>query len=449
MSVLLVSVALGLPRLAADDGEDLRQLRAQIDALEQKVRVLEQKQKLKDEDAAAAAKSAPKVSLTDRGLTLASADGANSVGIGGLVQIDAREYFGDGGVANNSFVLRRARLISQGTLGKIYSFQISPELGGSTVSVVDAYLNIAPAGEVQFRFGRFKTPIGLEFLQSDSGTFFLERSLATDLVPNRDLGAQVWGTLGCGIFSYAAGIFNGVADGANTSNADFDNDKDVYARVFAQPFVNDGESRLQGLGFGISGGIGREKGASGVTAGYKTEGQQTFFKYNGTVVGDGRAWRVSPQASYYHGPFGAIAEYVVSTVNARPAATGAKAQLQNRAWQVAAGWVLTGEDATINGVTPAQPFNWANGTWGAWQVAVRCSGLKIDPKAFPAFAPTAASAKEASAFSVGLNWYLSKTVRLTQDYFQTHFTPAGTTAPAAPILRQDEKALITRVQLSF
>jgi hypothetical protein len=49
---------------------------------------------------------------------------------------------------------------------------------------------------------------------------------------------------------------------------------------------------------------------------------------------------------------------------------------------------------------------------------------------------------------LGLNWYLSRTVRTTFDYYRTRF---ANKAPISsnPILRQDEQAFITRFQLSF
>jgi hypothetical protein len=40
-------------------------LRAQIGQLDQKLKVLERKQEIKDEDAAASAKATPKIALTD------------------------------------------------------------------------------------------------------------------------------------------------------------------------------------------------------------------------------------------------------------------------------------------------------------------------------------------------------------------------------------------------
>ncbi|HLP24532.1 MAG TPA: porin [Acidobacteriota bacterium] len=434
---------------------DLQALRDQIRALEQKLLVLERKQELKDEAAAAAAPSTPKITVNDKGFTLASADGANAIKLRGLVQLDARLFFGDGGAAaglnNNAFVLRRARLITEGTFAKNYSFQLVPEFGGSSVSILDANLNVFLTKGLQFRLGKFKSPLGLEQLQSDSWTFFNERSIVTNLVPNRDLGIQAWGDLADNRVSYAVGVFNGLADAGSSTNTDFDNEKDIAARVTFSPFRNDAGSSLQGLTLGLAGSVGREKTVSGRPSGYRTDGQQTFFAYNSSVVSDGLNWRVSPQLDYRNGSFGLLSEYVGSTVNVRPSATGAKAELQNRAWQVAAGYVLTGEDSSYAGIVPRSNFDYAAGTWGAFEVTGRIARLDVDDAAFPLFASAASNANQATSSAVGLNWYLSKTVVLKLDYYQTHFSfnAAAPSVPSAAVLRQDEKAFIARFQLGF
>jgi phosphate-selective porin OprO/OprP len=447
----LVLLSVLAPRLRAAESDDLKQLRDQIRALEQKLLVLERKQEIRDEAAAAAAPTTPKITVNDKGFTLASADGANSIKLRGLGQLDSRLFFNDNGIVNNAFVLRRARLITEGTFAKNFSFQFVTEFGGSAVSILDANLGISVNKALQLKFGKFKVPIGLELLQSDSWTFFNERSIVTNLVPNRDLGVQAGGDLFNGTVNYTVGVFGGVADGASTTNTDFDNEKDVVGRIFASPFRNDAGSPLQGLSFGIAASQGREKTASGRTAGYRTDGQQTFFSYAATTIADGPSWRVSPQFDYRNGSFGAIGEYVLSTVNVRPSATGAKAELKNKAWQFAAGCVLTGEDSSYNGVSPKTNFDYANGTWGAFEVTGRYASLKVDDAAFPLFAAVATNAKEATSFGLGLNWYLSKSVAFKFDYYQTKFDfAAGAPAvPAAPVLRQDEKTLITRFQVSF
>jgi phosphate-selective porin OprO/OprP len=451
--VALVLLSARAPRLAAADGDELQLLREQIRALEQKLLVLERKQEIRDEAALAAAPTTPKITVNDKGVTLASADGANALKLRGLVQLDNRLFFNDGGLGlvNNAFVLRRARLIAEATFAKNFSFQIVPEFGGSSVSIVDANLGITVSPQLQFKLGRLKAPVGLELLQSDSWTFFNERSIVTNLVPNRDLGVTAGGDLLGGKLNYTVGIFNGVADAASTTNADFDNEKDVIGRIFASPFKDAAGSPVQGLSFGVSGSYGRQKTVSGRTAGYRTDGQQTFFTYLTTTVADGPSWRVSPQLDYRNGSFGLISEYVLSTVNVRPSATGAKAELQNKGWQLAAGYVLTGEDSSFAGVVPQTNFDYSKGTWGAFEVVGRYANVRIDDAAFPLYASAAASANQASSFGLGLNWYLSKAVLFKLDFYQTKFAfaPGAPAASTNLILRQDEKSFITRFQLAF
>lgn len=453
-AALLVAASLSSPplRAAAADNADLQALREQVRALEQQLRVLARQVELREEAATAAAPTTPKITINDKGFTLASADTANSIKLRGLVQLDSRLFFGDGGVVNNSFVLRRARLITEGVFAKNYSFQLVPEFGGSAVSILDANFGVAISPALQFKIGKFKVPVGLELLQSDSWTFFNERSIVTNLVPNRDLGVQASGDVFGGALNYTVGVFGGVADAASSTNADFDNEKDVAGRLWFTPFKTAAGSPVQGLAFGISGSLGREKTAAGRTGGYRTDGQQTFFSYLANTVADGQTWRVSPQLDFRSGSFGAIGEYVVSTVNVRPSATGPKSELQNKAWQLSAGYVLTGEDSSYAGVVPRTNFDPANGTWGAFEVVGRYGELKIDDAAFPTFASAASSANKATSAGIGLNWYLSKAVLFKIDYYQTKFGFNGTFAPAVssvPFLRQDEKSFLTRFQLAF
>ena len=433
------------------DNADLQALRQQVSALEQQLKVLARQIEIREEAAAVAAPTTAKVTVTDKGVTLASPDGANSIKLRGLVQLDSRLFLNDGGITNNAFVLRRARLITEGTFAKNYSFQLVPEFGGSTVSILDANFSVAVNKELQFKFGKFKAPVGLELLQSDSWTFFNERSVVTNLVPNRDLGIQASGDVREGTLNYTIGIFGGVGDAGSSTNTDFDNEKDVVARLFATPFKNDAGSPLQGLSFGISASLGREKTAAGHTSAYRTDGQQTFFAYNSAVINDGQNWRVSPQFDFRNGSFGAIGEYVISTINARPSASGAKTELQNRAWQVGIGYVLTGEDSSFTGVVPRTNFDLAAGAWGAFEVTARYADLQVDDAAFPLFASVASNADEAQSLGVGLNWYLSKAVAFKFDYYQTRFgfNSASPALSSSPVLRQDENVFISRFQLSF
>lgn len=453
LTILAVSVL----HLPAAGNNEVSALREQLRMLEQKLLILERKQEIKDESTAAAAPTAPKITINDKGFTLASADAANSLKLRALVQLDSRTFFNDGGVVNSTFALRRARLIFEGTFARNYSFQLVPEFGGgsataaTTPGIFDANISIKVLPALLLKIGKFKVPVGLELLQSDSWTFFNERSVVSLLVPNRDLGLQASGEVLNGKLNYTVGVFNGVADAATSTNADFDNSKDLAGRLFATPFKEDAGSLVQGFGFGLAGSAGLAHTTSGRASGYRTDGQQTFFSYLATTIADGESWRLSPQLDYRFGSFGLIGEYVVSTVNVRPSATGKKVELKNKAWEITAGYVLTGEDSSYNGVVPKTNFDLAAGTWGAFEVVARTANLKIDDQAFPTFASASTNANEVRTYGLGLNWYLSKTVALKIDYYQTHFgfNAAAPIISGTPVLRQDEQAFITRFQLSF
>ncbi len=449
-----VSLTASLPAQTASAG-DLDALREQIRQLDQKLRVLERNSELKEEAAVAASKKQPKLTVGDNRIEVVSADGANSLRLRALVQADARFYLDSATTgpgqnpanAQDGFLLRRARLIFEGKFNDNLQYTVVPEFGG-TLQILDANVNAVVTPGFQIRVGRFKTPIGLEQLQSDPVAFFNERSIATNLTPNRDVGIQVWGELLDKRLSYAVGVFNGVLENGNspTTSANTEGDFTTVGRLFATPFVNDKDSALKGLGFGIASGIGNSNGVATNT--YKSDGQQDFFAYTSTTSA-GRSLTVSPQAYYYTGPLGILAEYV-SVTNELTRGTNTR-QVTNTAYNLSAGYVLTGEDASYTGVSPRSSFKPSADTWGAFEVVGRVAQLDVDNDVFKGGTPLALSATNASkvtAYGAGLNWYLSKAVRANFDVTQNKFDFQGA-RPTSGILSDDELVFSTRFQVSF
>jgi len=453
-AVILASALVAGQTVRADSTTDaISDLKNQIQDLDQKVRILEREKELDTEASDAKAKDAPKIAVGNSGLSASSGDSNFVFQLHGLIQTDNRTFFNDKDnhnksiQGNDSFLLRRARPIFTGTLYKDFDFVFVPDFGGSSVQIFDAYANYRYAPWLQLRAGKFKTPVGLEQLQSDQYTFFNERALPTALVPNRDIGFQLWGDVAGGRLSYAAGVFNGVGDGRNTANADFEDHREFAGRIFLQPFKGTHLTALQNFAFGLAGSWGNtSSNATGLPSAYLTDGQQQLFAYTNNVVANGEHWRLSPQGYYYWGPFGLLGEYVIS--NQKVTKGAASARLENTAWQIAGSWVLTGEDATYTGVTPKHPFDPRAGHWGALQLVARYADLDIDNKAFPVYANPATSASEAKAWSVGLNWYLNKNIRVNTSFARTTF--GGNISPtAATVVRQPEEVVFTRLQVAF
>jgi phosphate-selective porin OprO/OprP len=446
----------------------------QIQDLDQKVRILSRERELDQDAAATAAKSAPKITLGATGLGFSSADSNFVATIHGLIQVDSRTFSQDNHVqGNDSFLLRRARPIITGTVFHDFDFNFTPEFGNatpgatsaaSTPSIYDAYINYRYSPWLQLEAGRFKPPVGLEYLQTDTATSFNERSLVSDLIPGRDLGFELHGDIAGGVVSYAAGIFNGVGDNQrNTTDIGFQNDREFDGRLFVQPFKATGIAALQNFGVGAGGswgsssitntlGLPNTTGGGSTSYGFSTDGQQQFFAYSATTVAAHTHWRFSPQGYYYYGPFGLLGEYVISDQGVENSTTLKTANLRNTAWEISGGWVLTGEDAAYNGVTPRHNFDPRNGGWGAWQVVARYAELNVDSAAFPTFASATTSASAAQAWSLGLNWYLNRNIRVNASYSHTTFTGGGaasaTTAPAS-VSSHPESVFFTRVQLAF
>jgi phosphate-selective porin OprO/OprP len=512
----LTSAALGFggPARAEEAGSPEKSIEQRFEELDQEIRILKRQRELEQEAAETAKKATPIVKASNTGFSLESADGKNFIKLRGLLQADHRFYdqgsndvrnrtnqragdldangFHD---ANDSWLLRRVRPIIEGTLFGKYDFRFTPEFAGGNASVVDAYIDARVSPAFKVRAGKFKSFVGLERLQSGADIKFLERSYVTNaILPNRDLGIAVHGDILENRLNYAVGLVNGVSDGGIISTGtEFDGRKEFTARLFATPFTND-DSALKGLGFGVAATYTDSKGERNLNftdtsaadatrnglPSYLTDGQNTFFRYSSAAVADGQRLRISPQAYFYTGPLGVIAEYarveqdVSLTTGGSPAAGGAGSntlitpntnkKLSHSAWQIAVSYILTGEDASFKGVKPKEDFDLGTG-WGAWELVARYSEINLDDDTFRnptgtsfigGYAHLSDSAKSARSWTGGVNWYLNQNTRVALNYSHTTFD-GGAGDGILPINaagtnvrdRKDESAFLARLQLAF
>lgn len=460
-SLALSSVLIALPsgafaknkKSVANNSNSLQQ---RINELEQNQKVLQRKWEIEQEKVEQKEKDKSKESLSagfnsKDGFYLKSSDGSNAIRFKGLLQADGRFFLNDDGDRlSNQFIARRIRPIVEGDISKYFGFRFMPDFGSGSTTIVDAYADIKPLKELRLRVGKFKVPVGLERLQSGGNLFSVERGLTTNLVPNRDLGALLYGDIGNGVLSYAAGVVNGTVDGGSSDN-DISDGKDIVGRVFAHPFKRTEIAPLEKLGLGIAATWGSQFGSATSTqlASQRSSGQNSFFSFRSdgtapnTVIASGDRWRVVPQAYYYVGPFGLFGEYVLS--NQEVSLAGNKRNVRHKAWQVAASYVVTGEENSFGGIKVKNPVNFKKGNWGALELGARYNDLDIDDNVFPIFADAARSATRAKAFGSVVNWHLSNNYKFSVSYDYTKFSGGA----AAGANRDAEHALFTRLQAAY
>ena len=448
-----------LPAIVQADPTN-EELLQKIEELSQKVLVLERKLEVQDEAARTAVASTPVVKASPRGFSLASADNQNQIKLRGTVHIDGRFFENeDPEGLKDTWQSTRVRPIVEGTLGGIYDFKFTPDFGQGRTVIQDAYVTARFKPAFQVTAGKFKSPVGLERLQSANDMRMVARGFPTQLAPNRDIGLQVAGGLLGDRLNYQVAYLNGSNDGGSSetfTDVDLNDDKEYAARVFAHPFAESESFALRGLGVGIAGTYTSQTGtaAQPLLPVFRTPAQSTFFRYRtGTTptLADGERTRLAPQLYYYVGRFGLLSEYTtVSQEVSRTTTAGRRdGTLDTSAWQVQASWFLTGEEESFRGFKPNNVFSLANNTWGAFELVARYQEIDPDDDAFvggaASFADPANAAREATAYGVGVNWYLNENLKWVLNYDHTSFdggAPGGAD-------REDEDAFLTRFALGF
>lgn len=422
-----------------------------VEEVDQKLRILQRQLELEREAATAARATAATTTVSAGGVQFRVPDGSFQLRLRGYIHEDGRFFADSDPTGTSTFLLRRVRPIIEGTVFRHYDFRLMTDFGGGTTVLQDAYVDVNHVPQARIRLGKFKPPVGLERLQSATGILFAERALPTNLVPNRDIGVQVWADLAGGAVSYAFGVFNGIVDGGS-GDADVNSGKDVAGRLFVTPLRATGIAAFQNLGVGIAASTGSQADATPTATGLGAQRspiQQSIFTYRsngqaaGTVLADGRRTRLSPQGYWYFGPVGLLGEYVTSRNEVR--LESREAELTHSAWQLAGSYVLTGEAAAFAGVRPAAALDPKNGAWGALELKARVHALDLDEETFPTFADPARSVADARAWAVGLNWHLNQNVKLVLDYEHTEFDGGA----AAGADRHVEQGILTRLQLAF
>lgn len=367
----------------------------------------------------------PKVTFK-RGFSVETPDENFKLRLSGRLHTDFKAY-GSSHPGNSTFYVRRARLCMEGTLYKYFDFKVESEFGkGTSGRLNDGYLNVRYFPQLQLKMGQYKQPFSLEELTSDNWIDLVERSLANNLVPSRDVGVMIHGDLFQGVINYGIALCNGYR--INQSQ-DTDDHKDVVGRLVLSPFIRLDNPFLKGLHFAGSFTYGKQESDADEwwkQGEFKTAAGTRFLEFNDNVTHDGTRSRYGTELSWFLGPFSIKGEWMALGMDDLWLGNQ-KEDFRADAGYISLSYFLTGEQqpfkkGIIGRIIPKKNFDPHKRTWGAWQLIARYGFLDTERDIFKkGFADPRKYTDRAEAYTLGVNWYLNDMVRMMFNYVRTEF----------------------------
>ncbi len=491
-TALIASGIISLPITAsANDSTELEELRALVQQLDQKVKILARNGELSEEKAAEDKKNTPIVTTGADGFGFKSADGKNAITLNGRVQAEYRTY-GKSNVQNaDTFDLRRAYLTLQGKVYGDYDFKITGDFaqqsndasGTKTTKTIldEAYFGVNLVPQAKLRFGQFNMPFGLENYTSDLFNDFTERAVTEALTPSKERGAMVHGNPIKGVY-YGLALSTGRGKNANNTDTQVDGPEVIgRAAVNLANFVNVSDTVLHFGGSFSNGRISDNQATNSNTlttgaflagqgnASSQTEGRSiTFFTPTSFNTGAGQdvdRTRLAAEAAVAFGSIKLQSEYVThnykglgSTI---PNAATTSFNKDIDAFYASATWLVTGEsyadsylaDGTWGRIKPKHNFSLADGNLGAIVLGLRYSKYDASDFASGIAKVVTGTATGEHALTAAATWILNPNTRVAINYIDSRFEGGSVAIKndigGTGVNATGEKALTLRGQYDF
>ena len=396
-ALAILVAALAGPACAKDD---------LLEVLAQKgVITMEEYEKLKAQQKA----SEPTVS-TDGGFKITSGDGALSMQVGTLQQIDVASYHDDDPDVSfgGGMELRRSRIYLQGSYGPNWQYKAEYDFSTGVSTFTDLYASWSGWKHLLLTMGNFKQPFSMEALTSARyGTTFMERGLPFAFVTLRAAGLML-GSSGANWY-LSGGLFGEPIGNVSTGG---DEGRGIAARgSYAPFFTND---HVLHLGLGITS---REPTEDNVTTSagekitsvrFRSKPESNILSQRLVDTGDianvDRYEVVALELAGEIKAFSAQGEYFGTRVM-----RDIGEDLDFSGWYLQVAYTLTGEARPYRGdrgyfdtIKPRTAVG--DGGWGAWEVALRMSELDLTDGDID-------GGRERDA-TLGVNWYMNRWIKL-------------------------------------
>jgi phosphate-selective porin OprO/OprP len=433
------------------------------------------------------------VTLANGRPTIASGDGQFTASFRGIFQLDGGLYaqddpgplatdfrrgsFGDAAENDHArdlgdgFNFRRVRLGVEGKAFGDYDYNFTYDFGGSGVEeggkLNAAWIQYNGLGAVKVRVGAFAPVTGLEDAASNASSLFSERASVAETVrgfAGGDARTAIALLASGGRWNVSAALTGGVA-----GVAAFDEQVGFIGRFAYVPFKSD--DALVHLGINTNLVLSPAATGPGVPGGaaspirlrdrpeLRVDGARLVDTGNidaDSLTAVGGEFGVLYRSLFVQAEYFDIGIARRSSVLPDPGFSG---------WYIQGSWILTGESrrystaaAGFDGPRPAKAFSLKNGTWGAWELAIRYSNLDLN--FLETAIPAAGSIRggEQDIFSLGLNWYVNNGITLQAGYRNVsvdRLSPGGAAflTGSTPVLNtqvgQDLQIYSFRTQYAF
>lgn len=360
--------------------------------------------------------AAAPVFSTDDGLKLMSADGAFSLQIGTMQQIDVYAYDDDGADLADGTELRRSRLSLSGNLFKDWQYRVEYEFsktptatGNGSSQITDAYVAYTALKPFVLTIGQFKPAFSMEALAQDKSATFMERGLPFYLISPltvRTPGVQI---ADAGHFwSLAAGVSGAPLSESSSGDEGWGG----AARGTLVPYR--ASNRLIHLGAGYTWRRPTQNNTGtpavqGVSFSAKPESDQASAMVSAALPYTDHYQFIGTELAAQWGAASLQSEYDWVEIDR----DHGNADASFASWYAQLAYTLTGEPrpykvdkGVFDGIKPLHPFG--KDGWGAWEVAARISQIDLNDGAIVG--------GKLQDLTLGVSWYLNSYLRVSANY---------------------------------
>ena len=353
----------------------------------------------------------------DDTLRFGTADGSFEGQLGGFIRVHGRAIHDRPDdealpvrVLPDSLYLRQARIETAGTYSRDWGYRLSADFrtvafDPATDAVEresalrDAWFEWKRHPAFVIRFGQYFAPCTGEEMSTSRHMEFADRNPLVRLMPGRELGLEVYGSLLEDDLRYFVMVSNGGAlvNDQGRSVSDSDDEKELSGVVFVRP--------LPFLRLGAGGSVSSVDDLDAREFDLVTT--ELIVQWLESTAGtfDGRRRRLDLSLLAHGGPASLRAELLWRRDELKGSPED---ELRSGGWALSASWLVTGEEK----VPDRRPSPASE--WGALEAALRVSRVRV-PNAFESGLAGPGNSEGVTACTLAATWWIGRHLRLSLD----------------------------------